>query len=142
MCRAHLQGWRAAEPLLASPQVGPLFETLVFGEEGAAGLQRDAHHLPESQAGEKLVLYGQSLGGAVLLRALADVEDRKRVRAVVIESSFASYQEAKPSFFAGVTPSFSRYNHQRSVNRILVERDASGNAFEPSPLTLLTTSGR
>ncbi|WP_375771437.1 TonB-dependent receptor [Archangium gephyra] len=29
-------------------------------------------------------------------------------------------------FFAGVTPSFSRYNHQRSVNRLLVERDASG----------------
>ena len=29
---AHLQGWRTAEPLLASPQIGPLFETLVFGE--------------------------------------------------------------------------------------------------------------
>jgi uncharacterized protein len=29
---AHLQGWRAAEPLLVSPQAGPLFETLVFGE--------------------------------------------------------------------------------------------------------------
>jgi uncharacterized protein len=29
---AHLQGWRAVEPLLLSPQAGPLFETLVFGE--------------------------------------------------------------------------------------------------------------
>lgn len=29
---AHLQGWRAVEPLLASPQAGPLFETLVLGE--------------------------------------------------------------------------------------------------------------
>jgi predicted AAA+ superfamily ATPase len=29
---AYLQGWRAAEPLLTSPQAGPLFETLVFGE--------------------------------------------------------------------------------------------------------------
>ncbi len=29
---AHLQGWRTAEPMLASPQAGPLFETLVFGE--------------------------------------------------------------------------------------------------------------
>lgn len=29
---AHLQGWRAVEPLLVSPQAGPLFETLVFGE--------------------------------------------------------------------------------------------------------------
>ena len=29
---AHLQGWRAVDPLLASPQAGPLFETLVLGE--------------------------------------------------------------------------------------------------------------
>jgi len=29
---AHLQGWRAAEPLLVSPQAGLLFETLVWGE--------------------------------------------------------------------------------------------------------------
>ena len=29
---AHLQGWRATSPLLASPQAGPLFETLVFTE--------------------------------------------------------------------------------------------------------------
>ena len=29
---AHLQGWRAAEPLLVSPQAGLLFETLVLGE--------------------------------------------------------------------------------------------------------------
>lgn len=29
---AHLQGWRTIGPLLASPQAGPLFETLVFGE--------------------------------------------------------------------------------------------------------------
>lgn len=29
---AHLQGWRAIDPLLASPQAGPLFETLVLDE--------------------------------------------------------------------------------------------------------------
>jgi predicted AAA+ superfamily ATPase len=28
----RLQGWRAIDPLLASPQAGPLFETLVLGE--------------------------------------------------------------------------------------------------------------
>lgn len=37
LCGCHsmifsLQGWRAVEPLLASPQAGPLFETLVLGE--------------------------------------------------------------------------------------------------------------
>lgn len=39
-----------------------------------------------------LVLYGQSLGGAVLLRALEDIPDHSRIRAVVIEGSFHSYQ--------------------------------------------------
>ncbi len=29
-------------------------------------------------------------------------------------------------FFAGVAPSFSRYNHQRSINRLLIERNADG----------------
>jgi outer membrane receptor protein involved in Fe transport len=29
-------------------------------------------------------------------------------------------------FFAGVAPSFSRYNHQRSVSRLLIERDGAG----------------
>jgi predicted AAA+ superfamily ATPase len=29
---AYLQGWQVVEPLLASPQAGPLFETLVLGE--------------------------------------------------------------------------------------------------------------
>jgi hypothetical protein len=37
----------------------------------------------------------------VLLRALADVEDRRRIRAVVIESSFASYQEAAAGLLYG-----------------------------------------
>ena len=49
---------------------------------------------PPGTLARDVVLHGQSLGGAVLLRALADVEDRQRIRAVVIESSFASYQEA------------------------------------------------
>lgn len=29
---SHLQGWRSVEPLLVSPQAGPLFETLVMAE--------------------------------------------------------------------------------------------------------------
>ncbi|HVT48428.1 MAG TPA: ATP-binding protein [Vicinamibacterales bacterium] len=40
---AHLQGWRAAGPLLASPHAGPLFETLVLGELVRA---RDHRGLP------------------------------------------------------------------------------------------------
>lgn len=40
---ARLQGWRSVEPLLASPQAGPLFETLVLGELVRA---RDHRGLP------------------------------------------------------------------------------------------------
>jgi fermentation-respiration switch protein FrsA (DUF1100 family) len=39
-----------------------------------------------------LVIYGQSLGGAVALRNAIDLKDELHVRAVVIDSSFASYQ--------------------------------------------------
>lgn len=39
-----------------------------------------------------LILYGQSLGGAVLSRCYEDVVDRSRILTVVIEGSFDSYQ--------------------------------------------------
>lgn len=49
---------------------------------------------PRSHA--DLILYGQSLGGAVMLRALGDVHP-DHVAAVVVESSFHSYQEVAAS---------------------------------------------
>jgi len=49
--------------------------------------------IPQRGDAPDLVLVGQSLGGAVLLRALEDVRDRRRIRAVVIEGSFYSYDE-------------------------------------------------
>lgn len=39
------------------------------------------------------MLIGQSLGGAVLVHALSRLEDRSRVRAVVLEGTFHSYQD-------------------------------------------------
>ena len=44
-------------------------------------------------AGTPLVILGQSLGGAVALRNAIDLKDEIALRAVVIESSFASYEE-------------------------------------------------
>ena len=41
-----------------------------------------------------LVLYGQSLGGAVVLRMLDDVADQRQIRAVIVEGTFHSYQDA------------------------------------------------
>lgn len=73
------------------------------GEPSQEGLNEDAvsaikyiiKKQPSSSKNSKdIILYGQSLGGAVLLRALHDVsgEDRSRIKAVVIDSSFYSYQ--------------------------------------------------
>jgi len=76
------------------------------GTPSQAGLELDAlaaiHYaqaLPRGSAEPDLVLYGQSLGGAVLLHAYASVRDRRRIRALVVESSFHSYEEAAASVF-------------------------------------------
>ena len=45
-------------------------------------------------AAPDLVFYGQSLGGAVLMRAYPDLVDKTRVKYVVIDSSFPSYRSA------------------------------------------------
>jgi len=74
------------------------------GEPSQPGLELDAlaaidfaERLPRARAEPDLVLYGQSLGGAVLLHAYASVRERSRVRALVVESTFHSYQEAAAS---------------------------------------------
>lgn len=74
------------------------------GVPSQAGLNRDARAAlalarTKSAKGMRpdLVLYGQSLGGAVLLRALADEPDRSRIRSVIVEGTFNSYREAAAS---------------------------------------------
>ncbi len=69
-----------------------------------AGLELDAfaamsvaEALPRARAGRDLVYFGQSLGGAVLLHAYAERPSRERVRALVIEGSFHSYEEVASS---------------------------------------------
>ena len=53
--------------------------------------------LPTTSRERDLVLYGQSLGGAVLLDAFGQLSDRDRVRLVVVEGTFHSYQEVAAS---------------------------------------------
>ena len=56
-----------------------------------------AEALPPTSTRRDLVLYGQSLGGAVLLDAYARSTDRRRVRLLVAEGTFHSYQEVAAS---------------------------------------------
>jgi fermentation-respiration switch protein FrsA (DUF1100 family) len=51
-------------------------------------------------AGIPLVIFGQSLGGAVALRNAIDLKEEVALRAVIIESSFASYEEVGRRIFA------------------------------------------
>lgn len=46
---------------------------------------------------KKLILYGQSLGGAILMRTLADLKDKSNIALVVIEGSFTSYRKVARS---------------------------------------------
>jgi len=48
----------------------------------------------------KLIAYGQSMGGTVLMRSLHDFNDKELISGVVIESSFESYREVLRSRLA------------------------------------------
>lgn len=68
------------------------------GEPSAQGIVDDtrafiqyAQTLPETRAGG-LVVYGQSLGGSVLISAVAGMEDTSGIRGMVIESAFSNYR--------------------------------------------------
>jgi fermentation-respiration switch protein FrsA (DUF1100 family) len=67
-----------------------------LNEDALAALEYANHfnHTRTAETGNKLLLvpYGQSLGGTVLLRALADFPRREELSVVVVESSFPSYQ--------------------------------------------------
>ncbi len=68
------------------------------GSPYPAGVHQDALAAMEfvrkrvSNQDHSVILYGQSLGGAIALRALEDVTNRNFIRAAVIESSFLSYK--------------------------------------------------
>ncbi len=69
------------------------------GDPNPSGVHKDAlaaiKYILEDRAGTKpdrVILYGQSLGGAVLLGAYDVIPNKEKIAAVVIESSFSSYQ--------------------------------------------------
>jgi predicted alpha/beta-fold hydrolase len=66
------------------------------GSADGAGIRRDIPYVFEFVSKKNLPIFaiGQSLGGAILLKGIEDLkhEQRKDIAAVILESTFASYQ--------------------------------------------------
>jgi len=60
--------------------------------EDALAALTQAYKLHKESKAQTFVVYGQSLGGAISLRALADFQEREQVDLVVMDSTFDSYQ--------------------------------------------------
>lgn len=70
------------------------------GKPNQAGIYLDAlaafdkaHEFHEREGGGKFVIYGQSTGGAISLRALPDWKSYDKVSLTVMDSAFYSYQD-------------------------------------------------
>jgi hypothetical protein len=75
----------------------PTLAGLHLDFEAALDLLLDAPEL----AGDNVVVFGQSLGGALAITALADSPQRERVRALVIEGAFTGYRSLAREKLAG-----------------------------------------
>lgn len=71
------------------------------GQANQQGLYKDGiaalEWFRKKNKGKKLIAYGQSLGGAVLLRAMSDYSRQKEYSLLVLDSTFRSYQEVARS---------------------------------------------
>jgi uncharacterized protein len=65
-----------------------------------------ARRLASSEAGKKLILYGQSLGGALVLYTIGTMNDRHDIAVVIADSAFSSYQGLAREKLASQWPSF------------------------------------
>ncbi len=70
---------------------GYAFQEGVY-EDALAALDQGLD-LRNNNGGGKFVVYGQSLGGNIALRALPDWKEQKKVSLFVLDSTFASYQD-------------------------------------------------
>jgi hypothetical protein len=62
-------------------------------EDAIAAISWATANAPRTARAQDIVLYGQSIGGAVMLGGIGSARDLSRVRAVVVEGSFHSYED-------------------------------------------------
>jgi len=88
---------------------------------------------------QKLILFGQSLGGAILLGSFGDLKSLSPISAIIIESSFYSYQEVVRDKFSNIWLTWP-FQH---LAYLLFSDDYSpeGNINKISPIPLLVIHG-
>jgi alpha-beta hydrolase superfamily lysophospholipase len=79
-----------------------------IGTPTPEGLNKDAvtilNHVIQnySKKGKKLIIYAQSLGGAVALRSLKDIKQKDKISSIIVEGSFLSYEQMAQEKFFGL----------------------------------------
>jgi fermentation-respiration switch protein FrsA (DUF1100 family) len=96
-----------------------------------------ARALPTREAGKPLVLYGQSLGGTLLLYAVGTMKDHSDITAVIADSSFGSYQAIAREKLAGhwLTCAFQPLAYVLLSDRYAPESVLAG--ISPTPLLVI-----
>jgi uncharacterized protein len=99
----------------------------------------EARVLSEAHGGGPLILYGQSLGGALLLYTVGTLTDRHAIAVVIVDSAFSSYQALAREKLAG---SWVTFLLQPLVSILISDRYAPKHVLEAiSPLPLLVIHG-
>ena len=128
------------EDALAAIQYVDKYVNQKFERKADRNIKNIKTSRPSSHPKPHIVLYGQSLGGAVLLRALTDLKERALpIRAVVIDSSFYSYQAVAR---AKLAQSFLTYLFQPLTYLLVSDAFSPEKAIEKvSPIPLLVIHG-
>jgi uncharacterized protein len=99
----------------------------------------EARMLSNAHGGKPLILYGQSLGGALLLYTVGTLDDRHDIAVVIVDGAFSSYQALAREKLAG---SWWTFLLQPLASVLISDRYAPKHVLEDvSPLPLLVIHG-
>lgn len=117
------------------------------GEPGLTGAQRDisaaiayARSRPDVDP-RRLIVFGQSLGGALAIYNVANSPYREDIRALIVDSAFSSYRQIAGEKMAGFWPTWPfQWLPWLLLNDTYAPRDAIA-AVAPIPLLLIHGDG-
>ncbi len=103
--------------------------------EAAKAVIRWTHKNKDSKP---LIIYGQSLGGIVALRATEDLKSEIPVKLLIVDSSFYSYEEVARSVMSN---GWLTWIFQPLAYLVMSDRYAPGDLSELSPIPILYVHG-